>query len=359
MNDLVCLDDIEKLALIKLENSRYKDYLISGAEDENVLERNSKRLKEIYLSPRICVDVSNVSLNTKLLGEKCSVPIGIAPSLAHKLVCKNGELSTANGAEQSDVIYTMSTFSSTRIEDVAAQNPKLIKWYQVYVFKNREITKQAIQRAEKAGYKAIVLTVDAAVAGLRRKLLKKPLSFQQDFSLPNFPKNLDKSPSSGLPFGSQITSTLSWGDVDWLRTITKLPIIMKGVATVEDIILSKRHGASAIWISNHGGRQLDDVPASIDVLAKIGRTAKALELELYVDGGFRKGSDVFKAIALGADAVFIGKPILYALTIGEEHCVKKLFDIMKTELATVMALCGVRNVNEISKKYLWENISRL
>lgn len=245
----------------------------------------------------------------------------------------------------------MSTFSSTKIEDVANQNPNLTKWYQVYIFKDKNVTKQAIQRAEKAGYKAIVLTVDAVVPGLRRKLINNPLTFPPDFPLPNFPNNFHKSHRSGLPFGSQITSQSDWEDVKWIKSLTNLPLVIKGISTIEDAVLSVRYGASAIWVSNHGGRQLDDVPASIDVLSKIAPIIKAAGIEVYVDGGFTKGSDVFKALALGADAVFIGKPILYALTIGVsiKNIMEKGYEQTKSELCIY--------INSIREKKVLRNYS--
>lgn len=321
---VVNLDDVEKEARKKLKKSAF-DYYRSGATNEYTLRENDRAFQRILIRPRVLAnDVSQRSISTTVLGIPISFPVCVAPTAMQKMANEMGEIANARACQAEATIMTLSTISTTSLEDVARATPNSAKFFQLYIYKNRYLTRQLVKRAEQAGYRALVLTVDTPFMGQRYADERNQFTLPPNLRMANFPKDQEESnriqkvssnePSSGLTeYTSQLfDQSLTWKDVDWLKSITRLPIITKGIMTPEDALLALEHGVDAILVSNHGGRQLDTVPATIDVLPDIINVVRG-RCEVYLDGGIRRGTDIFKAIALGARAVFIGRPMVYGL----------------------------------------------
>lgn len=346
------LHEFEALAKEKLSAMAY-DYYSSGACDEITLHRNQSVYREILLKYRVLVDVSNRDMSTTVLGHKISFPVMIAPTAFQQMAHPEGESATARAASAEDTIMILSTLSNTHVEEVSkAANGNL--WFQLYVYKDRGVTKDLIQRVEKAGCKAIVVTVDAPFLGIRERDVRNGFTLPEGLTV----KNMDDSwlakvtaatGESGLTgyFASMLDSSLSWKDIEWLRSVTKLPIILKGIACKEDTILAVQHNIDAIVISNHGGRQLDTCRASIEVLPEVMECPLG-KMEILVDGGVRRGTDVLKAMAMGAKAVLLGRPVLWGLAYDGENGVRKVLQILKKEFDLAMALCGCTSASNIS-----------
>ncbi|KAK2583749.1 hypothetical protein KPH14_009662 [Odynerus spinipes] len=258
-------------------------------------------------------------------------------------------------AEAAGTIFILSTISTSSIEEVAEAAPRCIKWFQLYVYSDRSVTLNLVRRAEKAGFKALVLTVDAPIFGDRRADLRNKFSLPQHLRLANFEGDLSSRVTiarmgSGLNeyVSDLFDASLSWKDIAWLKSITKLPIVLKGILTAEDALLSVTHGAAAIVVSNHGARQIDGIPATIEVLPEIVNAVKG-KIEIYMDGGITQGTDVFKALALGANMVFIGRPMLWGLSHNGEKGALKILQLLKREIDSVFALTGCRTVKDITR----------
>ena len=316
--DLINISDYEQAAHNKLIQASY-DYVAGGAEDELTLQENLRAFQRIKLRQRVLVDVSSISLQQTVLGEKLDFPMLLAPISFHKLVHPDGELGTARAAAYFNTIMILSTSASYTIEEVAKASSGT-KWFQLYWYKDREITKDFIDRAVTAGYKALCLTVDLPILGHRERNL------YNDFALPAHVsrKNLEKYASKGLQeFTSQtfvppnIDSSITWKDLDWLRSQSNLPLLLKGVQTKEDAKLAIDHDIEGIIVSNHGGRQLDSSVATIDSLPEVVDIVND-RAEVLVDSGIRRGSDILKALALGAKAVLIGRPYIWGLAVDGE-----------------------------------------
>ncbi|XP_006184351.1 hydroxyacid oxidase 2 isoform X1 [Camelus ferus] len=340
---LLCLADFQAHAREQLSKSTW-DYIEGGADDGFTRDDNIAAFKKIRLRPRYLKDVSKVDLQTTIQGEQISVPICIAPTGFHCLAWPDGEMSTARAARAAGVCYITSTYASCSLEDIVAAAPEGLRWYQLYVQPNRQLNKQLIQKVESLGFKALVITVDVPKIGNRRYNvtdLKKSLLL----------KNLG-SPEKGnsVPYlqMTPIDSAICWDDLSWFQSLTRLPIILKGILTKEDAELAVKHNVQGIIVSNHGGRQLNDVPASIDALMEVVAAVKG-KIEVYVDGGVRTGNDVLKALALGAKCIFLGRPILWGLAYKGEHGVEEVLNILKNEFHTSMTLTGCRSVAEINR----------
>lgn len=255
---------------------------------------------------------------------------------------KDGELATAAGVRQIGSIMTLSTLSTTSIEEVANKNPDLIKWFQLYLFTDRQESLKLIRRAEMAGFKALVLTVDAPKFGTRRRDVRNNFKVAADFVA-----NFDHKSAKGLQSLEFIDASIKWADIAWLRQVTSLPVLVKGILTVEDSLMALEYGAGGIVVSNHGGRQLDGVPATIEVLGNITRAVSG-RCPVFVDGGVRTGADVFKCLALGAKMVFVGRPILWGLACEGAKGVGNVLGLLKDELELTMKLSGCPSLADIS-----------
>lgn len=315
--------DYEALAQARMVPGAW-DYYQSGSDDEVTLRANRAAFERIRLRPRVLVDVSACDLRTAVLGTPVNLPIMIAPSAFHGLAHPEGECATARGAGKAGAVLIVSTSSTRSIEDIAAAASGPL-WFQLYVF-DRGGAERLVARATAAGCQALVLTVDAPRWGHKER------SIRSGFRVPakaNF--------TAGE--ASKDTIPLSWEVVSWLKSLTSLPLILKGIFTAEDALLAVEYGADAIVVSNHGGRQLDGVAASIEVLPEVVE-AVAERCEVYVDGGIRRGTDVLKALALGARAVLIGRPALWGLAVGGAEGVAHVLELLRSELELAMALSG-------------------
>ena len=344
--------DFELLAKEKLSQTAY-DYYSSGANDEITLRENCDAYIRIFLKYRVLVDVDQRDLSTEVLGQKISMPVMIAPTAFHKMAHSEGEVAVAKAATKADTIMILSTLSNSSIEEVVKVSKGNI-WFQLYVFKDREVTKKLVKRAEDAGCKALVLTVDAPVLGLRERDVRNKFNLPDGFTVKNlepfYKEKLSLNHDSGIAgyFAENLDPSLSWKDVDWLKSITKLPLIIKGIACKEDALLAVQYGADGIVISNHGGRQLDTCRSTIDVLPEVANAVQG-KTEIFIDGGIRRGTDIIKAIALGAKAVLIGRPAIWGLAYDGENGVCSVLEILKKEFDLAMALCGCVSVTKITK----------
>lgn len=347
---MINIFELEKTAKERLAPAAY-DYYASGAHDEITLANNRAAFERLQIHYRILVDVSKRDASTTIRGSKISMPVMIAPTAFHRLACLDGEIATARAAERAQTIMILSSLSNTDIEDVVAAT-KAPVWFQLYVYKDRTATEGLIARAEDAGAKAIVVTVDAPFLGTRERDVKNRFHLPEHLAVKNMvPAGYGAVPEtvgqSGLAayFASLIDPALSWKDLAWLRSRTKLPIWLKGVVRPGDAEHAEKEGLDGIVVSNHGGRQLDGSPATIEVLPKI---RAATKLDLLLDGGVRRGTDILKAIALGAEAVLVGRPILWGLaTNGEDGAVAAL-EILRKELDLAMALAGCPTLREMT-----------
>jgi 4-hydroxymandelate oxidase len=294
-------------------------------------------------------DVSTIDTSTTLLGADCSMPLGLAPAALQGLAHPDGELAAARAAARCEVVYCLSTLSSRSIEDVAAATGGK-RWFQLYIHKDRGVSRDLVQRAEAAGYTAIVLTVDLPITGYRERELAS------GFSVPATSYgNLATPPIADGDLISTISflndQSLTWKDVEWLRGLTQLPIVIKGILRDDNAKLAAENGAAAIIVSNHGGRQLDRSLASIDALEEVVDAVDGAA-EVYVDGGVRRGIDIVIALALGARAAFIARPYLYALAAGGEDAVVEALNLLRAELIVAMALLGTPAVESIERSHV-------
>ena len=292
------------------------DFYAGGANDEITLRENRLAYEQITLLPRMLVDVSERHMATTALGEPVSMPIFVAPTAFQGLAHPEGEVATTKAAGAAKTLMALSTLSTFSIEEVMAVATGPV-WFQLYVFKDRAISASLVKRAEAAGCKAIVFTVDVPLLGRRERDARNQFKLPDDLSVKNLlPAGLQEFPgdrtTSGLgPYiASLLDPVLTWKDIEWLAGITTLPVLVKGILRSDDALLAVKHGASGVIVSNHGARQLDTTPATISVLPEIA-DAVGDKVEVYVDGGIRRGTDVLKAIACGAHAVFIGRPVLW------------------------------------------------
>ncbi|CDS06794.1 hypothetical protein LRAMOSA09319 [Lichtheimia ramosa] len=340
MSKPVCLDDYEAYARQKMAAPHF-GFFCTGAEDEVTLRRNKEAYNELIIRPRVMVNVKNIDLSTSILGQRIKTPICIAPTSNHRLAHPEGEKATVRASAAYGTCFCLSSYSNYGMETVVKEatkvDPNSLQWFQLYVDRDRKVTEQMVRRCEKAGFKAIVLTVDLPTLG--RRLTEE----RAGFKLPDFIRfgNFQDEHSGRGPnrhFGYDVDATLNWKDVSWLKSITNLPIVVKGVLRGDDAALAVKHGAQGIIVSNHGGRQLDHSPASIEALPEIIEAVRGTSVEVYVDGGIRHGSDVFKALALGARAVFLGRPIIYGLAYNGEDGVKQVLSQINKDLTTTMTL---------------------
>jgi 4-hydroxymandelate oxidase len=354
--DPVNLVEFEQAARERLAREAY-DYYAGGANDQFTLRRNRDAWSEIALHYPVLRDVSSRDTSTTILGEKISFPVMVAPTAFHRMACTEGECATARAAGRAGTVMVVSTLSTTTVEDIAAAATGPL-WFQLYVYKDRGATTALIRRAEVAGCRALVLTVDAQVWGRReadvRNNFKLPdgltVANLADYAKEMFPAGI---PGSGLAayVSQMLDPTLNWKDLAWLRGQTKLPILLKGIVRADDARSAVEHGADGVIVSNHGGRQLDTAPATIEALPRVVDAVDG-KIPVLIDGGVRRGTDVIKALALGAKAALIGRPILWGLAANGEEGGYRVLELLKAEFDLAMALCGARTVSEIDKSLL-------
>ncbi len=343
--------ELEEMARAKVPRATF-DYIAGGAEDEISLRRNREAFGRWALRPRVLMDVSKRDTRTVLLGTRVSMPVCVAPTSFHALVHPEGEVATARGTAAAETILIASTISTTPLEEIAAA-VDAPRWFQLYVYKDRAVTEELVHRAVKAGYKALCLTADTPVLGRRERDERNAFTLPPGFGVANLrPAGLDGMPEvdHGSAFAQYVANlldaSLTWEDVDWLRSVSPLPLVVKGIMTAEDAVLAVEHGVAGIVVSNHGGRQLDSTLGSLDALPDIVAAVRG-RIEVYLDGGIRRGTDVLKALALGAKAVLVGRPVLWGLALGGADGVRAVLEQLRTELDTAMALAGRATVREI------------
>jgi 4-hydroxymandelate oxidase len=330
-----------------------RDYFEGGALDEITLRENTAGWERLKLYYRVLAGVGKRDLSTTVLGQPISMPIVVAPTAFHRLACEEGEIATARAAKKATTLFILSSLSNTAMEAVFAEagSPR---WFQLYIYKDRAITRELVQRAEAAGAEAIVLTVDAPGLGTRERDSRNNFRLPDGLAVENLAPlgkgEMPKVPGSGLAayVRDNFKSDLGFDDLDWLCGVTRLPVVVKGVCRGDDARRAAEHGAKAVVVSNHGGRQLDTAPATCEVLPHVADVAGDL-CEIYVDGGVRRGSDVLKAIGLGARAVLVGRPILWGLTVAGEQGAVNVLEIFRRELDEAMLLCGCTRIEDIGR----------
>ncbi|XP_020585350.1 peroxisomal (S)-2-hydroxy-acid oxidase-like [Phalaenopsis equestris] len=353
--EITNVSEYETVAKEKLPKMVF-DYYANGADDQWTLKENREAFSRILFRPRVLVDVSRIDLTTTVLGYKINMPIMLAPSAMHKMAHPEGENGTARAASAAGTIMTLSTLATSSCEEVSSTGPG-IRFFQLYVLKDRNVVAQLVRRAEMANFKALVLTADAPVLGHREADVKNRFVLPPSLIFKNFEGldlgTMEKTNDSGIAsyFANQIDRSLSWKDIKWLQTITSLPILVKGVLTPEDARLAIQNGAAGIIVSNHGARQLDYVPATVTVLEEVVKTAEG-RVPVFLDSGIRRGTDVFKALALGASGVFVGRPVVFSLAVDGEAGVRRMLQMLRDEFELSMALSGCTSLKEITRNLI-------
>jgi len=349
------LMQFETLASKRLSKMAY-DYVRSGGGDEITMRENRLAFERLRLSPNVLEDVSQISTRVSLFGAELEHPILLAPVAYHKLYHPEGELATARGADAAGAVFVISSFTTTAIDEIA-RNTRQPIWFQLYVQRDRAFTKDMVQRAVAAGCKAVCLTVDTPVLGPRYSQLSfSPPAGMECVHLRGLqlqsPLLGHKTQRAGI-YDPLFDPSFHWRDLEWLRSIAGVPVLLKGVLSPEDGRRAIDNGADGIIVSNHGGRNLDLLPATIDALPRIAE-AVAGRIPLLLDSGIRRGTDVLIALALGAQAVLIGRPFVYGLAIGGANGVERAIGILRSELERAMALTGRRSIAEIDGSVLWK-----
>ena len=341
-HNLVSLYDYEASARRTLPTNVW-DFIDAGAMDEITARRNRSALDALALRPRLLRDVEDIDLSTIVLGTQISLPVMIAPGGGHKIVHPDGELATVRGAAKSRTLIMAATNSNYTMEEIA-EATTTPRWFQLY-HRGHDITEILVRRAEESGYQAICLTVDTPVPSPKERDVRN--RFVRPFKLGNFTgmeaaAGDEETPSwlrTGVP-------PLTWKDLDWLRSLSALPLVLKGIRTAEDARLALDHGVEGILVSNHGGRQMDMTLSSIETLPEIVDAVDG-RAEVYMDSGIRRGSDVLKALAMGARAVAIGRPFYWGLAVDGADGVHGVLEILRVELERAMAYCGVTAVRDL------------
>ncbi len=347
------------------------DYIDGAAEDERTLAANSADFGRITFRPRVLRDVGVVDPSTTVLGRQTPLPLVLAPTGFTRIADPQGELAVARAAARAGLPYALSTLGTRSIEEMAAASGEGRRWFQVYVWRDRGLVREMIERAAAAGYEALIVTVDTAVLGRRERDVRRGFSLPPKIGLDTIlegaihpgwtwrfvraePIRFANVTGTGVGDGAsavtlaeyvnaQFDPGLSWADIEWMRTVWDGPIVLKGIQTVADAQLAADHGIEAIALSNHGGRQLDDAPSPISLVAPV-TDAVGDRLEVYCDGGVRRGSDIVKAVALGARACLIGRAYLYGLAAGGERGVDHVLGLLGDDVRRTMALVGAADV---------------
>ncbi len=348
--------DFKKIAQQRLSQASW-DFITGAAGDEITMRWNREAYDRIRLEPNVLVDVSGVDTRTRLFGQEIPFPILVSPSGGHSRSHPDGELATARGAGQAQAIMAVSTLSSKPIEELAQVATQSL-WFQLYMIRDRGLTREIVERAEAAGCKAICITVDTPVTGARNREQRAGRRRRQGSGAPRaLPPHLTgyKRPESveGPIFSSTLDPTITWKEINWVRSFARVPVLIKGVLNPADAQRAVQEGISGIIVSNHGGRNLDTVPATIDALPRIADQV-AGRFPILIDSGIRRGTDILKAVALGANAVMIGRPTLYGLASAGPEGVSRAIEILRRELEMAMALTGRTSLSQVDRSVLWQ-----
>ncbi|PEN11066.1 alpha-hydroxy-acid oxidizing enzyme [Longibacter salinarum] len=352
MSSIFSLEQYREKACKQLPKMVY-DYYAGGASDEITLRNNDRAYDRLAIRYHVMQDVEDRSLSISIGGERIDCPILIAPTAFHRLASEQGELDTVRAAGNAGTVMILSTLATTAVEDVVAAASGPV-WFQLYVYRDRQATRDLVRRAEAAGCSALVLTADAQVWSVRERDERNGFTLPEGISMqnleasgkPTFPET--EGSGLGAYVEQNFDRSLKWSDLDWLAGLTDLPVWIKGVVRGDDARRAAEHGADGVIVSNHGGRQLDTSPATITVLPEIVQALEGTGTEILMDGGIRRGTDVLKALALGADGVCIGRPILWGLAANGQAGVEDVLRILANELDVAMGLSGVTSVDDLT-----------
>ncbi|OWB58551.1 oxidoreductase activity protein [[Candida] boidinii] len=353
LNKIFNLHDFEYVAKSILPKNAWA-YYSSGSDDEIIMRENHYAYQRIYFRPRILEKVGSIDLSTEMLGIKTSVPFYITATALAKLGHPEGEVAIAKAAGKEDVIQMISTFSSCSLDECAeASIEGQSQWYQLYVNTERKVAFDLVKKAENLGMKGIFITVDAPCLGNREK--DRKMKFTEDTSI-GIGESAERDSGAAAALSSFIDPNLCWDDIKEIKSRSNIPIVIKGVQRVEDVLKAAEYGVNGVVLSNHGGRQLDFAPAPVQLLAEVMPILKRKNLDknfdVFVDGGVRRGTDILKALCLGAKGVGIGRPILYSLSGYGEEGVRKAIHILKDELELDMRLLGAKNIGELNPNFV-------
>lgn len=323
------------------------EFVASGAADEHTLRWNREAYDRIRLRPRVLRDVTSIDMRVSLFGKELPFPILLAPTAYHRTIHPDGEIATARGAGAAKATWVVSSSTTTTIEDIAGAATAPL-WFQLYLQPDRGFIRELVQRVEQAGCQVLCLTVDQPVLGARNRQTRARFALPPGVTAP-----YRRDIGQGKDILDPRRTVATWKDVEWLRSIARVPLLLKGILTAEDAERSLEAGAQGIIVSNHGARILDTAPATIDALPEVAERLRGRALVL-VDGGVRRGTDVVKAVALGATAVLIGRPYCYGLAVGGAEGVHRTVDILRTELEMAMMLTGRASLGEIDRSVLWD-----
>ena len=375
--EAVNIDDLRRLALRRLPRGVF-NYIDGGAEDEVSLRANGEAFQRWNFAPRVLADVSRIDTSTTLFGHRLPLPLVLAPAGFTRIADPDGELAVARAAGRAGLPYSLSTVATRSIEEVAAVAGAPL-WFQLYVLRDRGLVRELVQRAADAGYQALMPTVDIPVSGRRERDVRSGFTLPPQIGLGTifdgirhpawtwrfirsepivFSNVRGRSPTDGSTpvaladfISSQFDPGFTWQDLEWLRDAWQGPLIIKGIQSVADARIAVEHGCDAIVLSNHGGRQLDGAPAALDLVAPVA-DAVGHRVALICDGGVRRGGDIVKALALGADACMAGRAYLYGLGAGGEVGVDYAVSLLGEEMARTMALIGCATVAQVDRSYV-------
>jgi lactate oxidase len=345
------LDDLDQQAKQQLDQATY-DFVAGGAGSELTLRANRDAFQKIAIMPRVLTGIKEVDTSIDLLGQQLSMPIYVTPMANHGVVHSLAEVGSAQGAKKAGTLFVAPTGSTKTMEEVATAIKDSPRWFQLYFNKDPEINKQLLQRAERAGYSAIVLTVDLPVLGIRDRNVRNNFILPKELNRPNVPSERYIAATRSLQtLTAGIKDDLSWDDYEWTRKRAALPVLIKGILSPDDAEEAARRKVPAIIVSNHGGRQLDTGFGAIEALGPIVQRVRGRTRVLF-DSGIRRGTDVFKALALGAEGVGVGRPVLWGLALYGADGVAAVLEVLKKELVNVMRLAGTARLTDITSDYI-------
>ncbi|MFC4048292.1 alpha-hydroxy acid oxidase [Actinomadura syzygii] len=327
------------------------DFLTGGAGTESTVTANREAFARWRLMPRVCVDVSVVETSTTVLGSDWDLPVAFAPTALHEVCTRDAEAATASAATALGVPMVVSALSSRTIEDIADAAPEATLWQQVYLFRDRKVTASLVQRASAAGAQAIVVTVDVPRPARRLRDIRNELRFPPHVQARNLAASTGRAPDVSSPSAhtaEAMDPSVTWEDVQWLTELSALPVLVKGIQVGQDAEHARRAGAAGVIVSNHGGRQLDRARPTLDALPEI-RTAVPSGYPVLLDGGVRTGAEVMIALALGADAVLVGRPVLHGLAVAGKHGAAMVLGILRAELTDAMAQSGHPTLDSVDR----------
>jgi isopentenyl diphosphate isomerase/L-lactate dehydrogenase-like FMN-dependent dehydrogenase len=346
--------DFERLAGDKVEAGPW-GYFTGGAGDERTLADNLAAFRRWHLRPRMLVDVTSVTTTTTILGSEIALPVLVAPTAFQYLAHPEGDLAMARGTATAGTVMCLSTLGGASAAQLAEAAPGGKHWFQLYWSRDRGFTQSLVEAAADAGFDAIVLTVDLPAAGRRERDIRAAFEIPSDLPLPNLAKHLGRGDFHAT-LSDVVDPSVTWRDLEWLQSVSSLPLLVKGILTDEDARLACEHGVDGVVVSNHGGRQLDGAPASLDVLPEVVEAVGGRCLVL-MDGGIRRGTDVVTALALGADAVMIGRAALWGLAVDGEDGVRRVLELLQAEIELALRLLGCATPGAVTRAHVGRNPS--